>query len=144
MIDVTKKMFENEALPDNLKELKNCALSSTYLRLSSRSYASNKMLLGMTNLKKAICYDPTLIEKNHKKILIRLVYWIHHLNIDNGNVLIKRIMNNLPEECESLKKRHRRIFYKLKIMLFMIRVMQNVKLQKLTEPVFINSISYIN
>jgi glycosyltransferase involved in cell wall biosynthesis len=135
MIEVTKKMFENEALPDKLKKLKNHALSSTYLRLSARSYASNKMMLGMTNLKKAIFYDPTIMENNHKKILTRLVYWIHHFNIDNGSMLIKRILNNLPEECESLKRKNRRIIHKLKIMLFMLRVLRNINLQKLTEPV---------
>jgi glycosyltransferase involved in cell wall biosynthesis len=126
MIEVTKKMFENKALPDKLKNLKNYALSSTYLRLSARSYASNKMMLGMTNLKKAIFYDPTIIENNHKKILIRFVHWIYHFNIPNGTVLIKRILKNLPEECESIEKKNR-IIYEIKIMLLLKRIKQYIK-----------------
>jgi hypothetical protein len=126
MVEVTRKMFENEALPDKLKELKNYALSSTYLRLSARSYASNKMMLGIRNLKKAIFYDPTIKENNHKKILIRFVHWIYHFNITNSSVLIKRILKNLPKECESLVKNNL-IYPKIKIMLFLKRIKQYMK-----------------
>jgi glycosyltransferase involved in cell wall biosynthesis len=132
MIAVTKKMFENEALPDNLKELKNYALSLTYLRLSARSYASNKMLLGMTNLQKAIQFDPDLIESNHKMILSRFVNWIHYFDLDNGGSLIKRIFNHLPDECETLRD-NKNIIRKLKIMLFLKRIKQNIKYAKLSK-----------
>jgi glycosyltransferase involved in cell wall biosynthesis len=134
MIEVTKKMFENEALPDKLKELKNHALSSTYLRLSARSYASNNMMLGMTNLQKAIQFDPALIESNHRKILSRFVNWIHYFDLDNGNALIKRIFNNLPDECDSLRD-NKNIIYQLKIMLFFKRIKQNIKYAKFSESV---------
>jgi hypothetical protein len=126
MIEVTNKMFKNEALPDKLKELKNKAFSSTYLRLSARGYASNNMTLGLKNLQKAIHYDPTIIENNHKKILTRFVHWIHHFNVDNGGLLIKRIFNNLPDECKSLHK-NRSIICKLKIMLLLKRIKQNLQ-----------------
>jgi glycosyltransferase involved in cell wall biosynthesis len=134
MIEVNKKMFENEALPDNLKELKNHALSSTYLRLSARSYASNKMMLGMTNLQKAIQFNPALIESNHKTILSRFVNWIHYFDLDNGGALIKRIFNNLPDECESLRD-NKNIIRQLKIMLFLKRIKQNIKNAKFSESV---------
>ena len=129
MVEVTKRMFEYEALPEKLKELKNEAFSSTYLRLSARCYASDQMMLGLKNLQKAIYYDPTIIENNHKQILTRFVHWIHHFNVDNYGVLIKRIFNNLPDECESLKK-NKGVICKLKIMLFLRRIQQNNKFNK--------------
>jgi glycosyltransferase involved in cell wall biosynthesis len=137
MIEVTKKMFENEALPDKLKQIKNHALSSTYLRLSARSYASNNMMLGMTNLKKAISYDPTLIESNYKKILSRFVNWIHYFDLDNGGAVIKKILNNLPDECEPLRE-NKNVVRQLKIMLFLKRIKLNIKYARFLKSVIFN------
>ena len=137
MLEVTKKMFEKEALPDQLKELKDKAFSSTYLRLSARCYASDRMALGMKNLQKAIHYDPTIMENNHKKIVNRFVHWIHYFNVDNGSLLIKRIFKNLPEECESLKT-DKRTIHKLIIMLFLKRVMKNINSQGFKKSVSFN------
>jgi glycosyltransferase involved in cell wall biosynthesis len=143
MIEVTQKMFDNEALPDDLKKLKNHAFSSTHLRLSARSYASNKMMLGMTNLQKAVQFDPALIENNHKKILKRFVNWIHYFDLENGNVLIKKILNNLPDECKSLRNR-RIIILQLKFMLFLKRVKQNIRYRRFLESAIFAFFSLLN
>jgi glycosyltransferase involved in cell wall biosynthesis len=134
MLDVTKNMFENDALPAKLRELKNVAFSSTYLRLSARCYASNNMMLGMENLRKALHYDPTVLDNNHKKILVRFVHWIHHFNVDNTGDLIKRIFDNLPEECESLKK-NRFIIIRVKILLFLRQIKEHKNFQRFVKPV---------
>jgi hypothetical protein len=91
----------------------------------------------MTNLKKAISYDPTLIESNYKKILSRFVNWIHYFDLDNGGALIKKILNNLPDECEPLRE-NKNVVRQLKIMLFLKRIKLNIKYARFLKSVIIN------
>lgn len=134
MIEVSKKMFGNKALPDKLKELRNDVLSTTYLRLSARCYASNNMSLGKENLQKAIHYDRRIIENNQKKILTYFVNWIRNFDVTNVNDLIKQITKNLPDECKALLN-NTNLYSKLKFMIFLGQLKQNTKFVKIRKHV---------
>ena len=105
---VLAKLFARPDLPPEWQALKSRAYSQAYLRATAHGFLASDYPLAHANLKKAIEFNPDLVENDAAALSRQFSAWIELPKTRDGLSFLENIYNHLPEDLAFLRRNRRR------------------------------------
>lgn len=104
---VLAKLFARSDLPPEWQALKSLAYSQAHLRAAAHGFLASDYPLAHANLKKAVEFNPGLLEDDAAALTRQFSAWIELPKTGDGLTFLEDIYDHLPEELAFLRRRRR-------------------------------------